>query len=453
MGRDLYNKIWHILATDGRKALKQPTTLRSLFSDRSECELKDLRVNEMNEVDVIISLGREKTCNLQEVQRYVSDLLKALKIGGVKKTRIVLQFDEKDFKTKDGVRYLRGDATLGALKNAERNLKSKYNVEIYYSEHIEKAEQIPEYLKLGVLWNREQVENANLCVKRLAEYIIKNKLSPLEAIAFISAFAYKNFEYNHVGEFGLDSHIFEKNNNIVSAIAGRKIRCVGYSQFFDAVVGELQSYFGGKLTSRLTHIIAYDAAKGRPTNGHAISQIYIDDKKYGLKAGDLFVDIDDRCVNYFKRPIEDKNENTMYEEYMYKGVPIHKTNDGKFLNNNGDAVGIKGINQEIVNNPRIIASKARWVEMGYILVDDGRVDNTSTIDQSVVTNEDIVRAVADSEAVDLDDKREKRIARMVLGAYDRIKEIKIPTVEELLEGRKITPADKGCINLIVASGF
>lgn len=425
----------------------------SLFSADLHYVIKDLRVIRDHQVSVIISLGREKECDLQELEAYLTSLLQIFEERKIKNTKIVLQFDEKAFKCENGVRYLRGDATLAELRKAENNLKKKHDVDIFYSEHIGRSDDVGKLIQHGLAWNLEQVEAANLCVKKVAEYIKKNDLSPLEAIAFISMFAHKNFSYNLDKRFD-DTNLlgFEKNNSIVSAVNYGVIRCVGYEQFFSAVVGELFSYFEGRLTSRARLIIN----KHEP-GGHAISQVYIDDEKYGLKGGDFFVDLRDELINFLKRPIHDEKGYNGESVVKTSDAQVAKTAEGLILDNEGNPRA--KVNSETVDDllikhrygVKLFSSFASWKKYGWMLLDDDIVDHT--LDYHNIPKQEIKQAKRmpitsavidnDSFRVCLVEKGPREIAKTVLKAYNNIKQIKVPTIAELLEGRKATHADKG----------
>ena len=228
---------------------------------------------------------------ISDLKDDMDNVLSLLKQLGVKESNIIMNFDEKDFKTKDGVRYLRNEYTLGELSLTEQRLKRDWNAKVYYSEHFHYLPELfnhwndfddfnSDMKKLsdeGVLWTLPQLRKANFCVEEVANIIKENNLSPMEAISYIDRFISKNLSYDHeiFEKENLNDDVrYELTNSIVAAINRKKITCVGYSSFIQAVADRLDEFNNGDYLD-VSMLSVYNK------NGcHSICSANIKDKKY-----------------------------------------------------------------------------------------------------------------------------------------------------------------------------
>lgn len=208
---------------------------------------------------------------------------------------VTLSFDQRNIDS-DKIRYRYDNVTLNNL-NYLSNYVSQLGGELYFSEFNEDFNsKLPK-------WNFEQLKKANTCINELAEYIKTNNLSPLEAVLFISAWCTQNLKYNKEGTD------LELNNTIISAVNTNLVRCVGYSEFVNAVLNaagfENTKNDGNVLIAKKISCTTEKDSNGNIIPNHCQSLIYIEDKKYGISGNYI---CDANAPNFMKIVTEQINK-------------------------------------------------------------------------------------------------------------------------------------------------
>ena len=400
----------------------------------SGLSIKGIYKTEDSQANLFLSLDRRgegKLYDMRDLRFDIGSILGMLKKFGIEKTRIVLNFKEIQLGRNDGPKYLRNDFTFSELKDAER-VASDYNSSIYYSEYLDskvfrftKANIFDQLLEEGILWNLDQVKRANLVVDKLIDVIKKEKLSPLQTVAFISAFAFKNFSYSHF-EPPVDPNYIklkgEIHNNIVAAVNCKEIQCVGYDQFFNAIARDLFYHF----MNNGDHLISESIGIQNPREnhgGHAVSVVDLKDEKYGV--GDRFlVDINLNSLNILKRPRSDFN---------LQRFPNTKDVDNNLFDRNGNQIDSKDFLERICMCPLCTDFD------GYRYVPPKLYGKYFAQDRHEQSDKKFFGPKYKSfKVLHLSKMSNKDCVKLMSKVYDDIKDVKIPSIEDLFR----QPVDK-----------
>ena len=283
--------IWGMKKTNNGEFVEDYDVILEDDGRPSGLSISFLSVDKKGNAGIVVTLkrtGEGKTYNLRDLKFDMESLLGLLKKFGVKKSKVVISLDEKMLRDSDGPKYSWSDFTLGELSAAENLLKEKYNCEWYYSEYFADDYQ---YISGGKeskmfekwfmredkrLWTLDQVKKANFAIDELVKIIKKKELSPLEAMHFIFAFSALNFKYGSLKKNK------NRSNTIVAAINRKKIKCVGYSQFLNAIVGELYDHFANSGDVLISESLSSVKCSITPEWSHAFNVVYIKDSKYDL---------------------------------------------------------------------------------------------------------------------------------------------------------------------------
>ena len=290
-------------------SLIKPMEIEESFPDG--LKLNEFFIDQSNEAYMVISLEKNKY-KIENLLQDMDSCFSLLKESAIQSYNVVFSFNEGITSSEDEIKYSRNDYTIGVFRDTENMLNENYGnkVKVRYTEYLPflglfSNKPCHNNSKLfSSLWTLDDIKKANLAIDEITELIKKEKLSPLETIAFISAFAYKNFIYSH-DSYDVPTTKFDHHNNIVAAINEQKIRCVGYDQFFRVIVNGLCDYFSESNNELVAHTISLTSKK----SGHAVSQAYIRDNKYKID-GNFLIDINRSLINFLKRPIID---NYFYE--------------------------------------------------------------------------------------------------------------------------------------------
>ena len=226
-----------------------------------------------------IYLTLEKGGDIDKIDEYFERVFKKIKsIPNSKIQNIVVNFGEETLKDKT-VRYLLDEKGLQNLVKLQKVVKENGGKLLF--------RELPNSL---IYWDFMQLIKANKCINDLAQTVKDNHLSPFEALLFISTWAQKNIKY-YEGKDTFD----EDTNTIVGAINNQKTRCVGFSQFVEAVVTSLENYYNNENSLKCNGImsVAYDrdylGRKKFYISDHSQSRHFVKDKKYGMN-GEVIVD-------------------------------------------------------------------------------------------------------------------------------------------------------------------
>jgi len=382
------------------------------------------------QADLFISLkrhGEGKLYNMRDLRFDIGSILGMLKKFGIEKTRIVLDFKEIQFGRNDGPKYLRNDFTFSELKDAER-VASDYNSSIYYSEYLgsknfwsTKTNTIDQWLGAGILWDIDQVKRANIVVDKLVNMIKQEKLSPLQTVAFISAFAFKNFSYSNFDPYGTNLK-GEIHNNIVAAVNCKEIQCVGYDQFFNAIARDLFYHFMNNGDHLISESIGIQNTREN-NGGHAVSVVDLKDEKYGV--GDRFlVDINLNSLNILKRPRSDFN---------LQRFPNTKDVDNNLFDRNGNQIDSKDFLERICMCPLCTDFD------GYRYVPPKLYGKYFAQDRHERSDKKFFGPKYKSfKVLHLSKMSNKDCVKLMSKVYDDIKDVKIPSIEDLFR----QPVDK-----------
>lgn len=151
-----------------------------------------------------------------------------------------------------------------------------------------------------VKWSFDQLKKANDCIDELARTIEKNNLSPFEAVLFVSAWANKNLKYN-------DQDVYlELTNTIIAAANRQKVKCVGFTEFINAVLNSVHfSNENGIIDVKKISCTTKKDEFGNILPNHSQSLIYINDKKYNINGGYI---CDVNAVNFIGNLAEQINK-------------------------------------------------------------------------------------------------------------------------------------------------
>ena len=197
---------------------------------------------------------------------------------------VTISFDQQKIDS-DKTRYRYSNLTLNSLE--------------YLSKYVEKiggkvtfSEFNTSFNTTKPKWTFDQLKKANDCIDELAKTIRDNKLSPFEAVLYISAWCSKNLVYHN------DCNDLELNNTILSAVNTKLVRCVGFSEFINAVlnsVGYNQAKGGDSLVAEKISCTTEKDSNGNILPNHCQSLIFINDEKYGISGNYL---CDANAVNF-----------------------------------------------------------------------------------------------------------------------------------------------------------
>ena len=275
------------------------------------------------------------------------------------------------------------------------------------------------------MWDLDQVKRANLVVDKLIDAIKKENLSPLQTIAFISAFAFKNFSYSdlqipiNLANVRLKG---ETQNNIVVAVSCGEIQCVGYDQFFNAITGDLFYHF----TNNGDHLISESISiiNSEEHEGHAVSVVDLKDKKYSIDDRFL-VDINLIRLNVLKRPISD------FKPGIYT---ITKDVDNNIIKSDGTI-----INSEDFLNQTDHCSLCTNID-GYKYVPSELSGFGKYLAQEMFRPKKKLFGphYKSFKVLHLAKMSNKDCVKLMSKVYDDIKDVKIPSIEDLFR----QPVDK-----------
>ncbi len=223
-------------------------------------------------------------CDLNNIKNDMNQILFALKTdvaGEYKLGDVTVSFGQE--KSEDwNTRYLHTEHTLRHMKDLDEIVR-KFGGNLYFSEIGQNSK---------TKWTTNQLIAANNQIDELANTIKENKLSPFEAVLFVCAWSSIHLTYNN----GCNDD--ELNNTIVSAAVTKKLRCVGFAEFVNAVLGSVNFNYldlkeypdAGILDTLKICCTTAKNEKGFCVPNHCESQIYIEDKKYDIM-GDYFCDV------------------------------------------------------------------------------------------------------------------------------------------------------------------
>lgn len=398
-------------------------------------KLEQLLVKEKGIADIGITLNLGvpdgQPYHMRDLKFDIDNLLGWLKKFGIEKSRVAISFNELKFNHEDGPKYLRSDITIGQLSELEDEVKSRYNGSVYCSEYLPDTSY-----DTNRMWTIDQVKNANCAIESLASIIQAEKLSPIEAIAFIALFAKKNIHFANDSTGN-----FEKTNTIVAAINNKQVQCVGYAQFFEAVVGELWDYFrksGDYLEAEQRNLVM---TINKNFGGHSLSQAFIKDKKYNVN-GSFLVDIGNGIELALKRKMANEESDRVWFYVFEKDYVAVKNETGEIVvidkkSNKKRSLGSFSKKDHV---PTTISVASQW-NAGYV-----KQNMEETFKQDISKPRigllGLARIIfkkrmgSPLHVLRLSKTPVEKILKTLGEAYDNISNIEIPTIEQLLAGRK-----------------
>lgn len=214
--------------------------------------------------------------NLKTIVSDVTKLIDELQLENQFVTKVVINFDNYEL---NNASYLIDDKDIKYLLELEKCLEEK-NVKLSFSEFAGSSSDA------GTSWNLEQVIKANSFIDDLVKTIKENDLSPIEATIYTLIWERKNLSYDDL------QNDCEKANTLMSAVINKKVMCVGFSDFLQAVLMKLQPFYNTskyKLSNvkKEGNITGKEPEKFQGENiyncNHCQVSVYIKDKKYNKK--------------------------------------------------------------------------------------------------------------------------------------------------------------------------
>lgn len=243
-------------------------------------------------INIKLTIPKDMELNAENINKICTFISNARDVSGFEPGEIDISFDQ--FKIAAGSsRYRFEPRRLSDIENLNTKLTSM-GCTVKYAEFNTKFNDDKEG---STKWDFEQLKKANTQIDSLAETIKKNKLSPFEAVLFIAAWSSKNLKYNDA----TGARDNEINNTIVSAVNNQLVRCVGFSEFANAVLnaaGFDQTYgkegSGVLFAEKIMTTVRKDN-DGNIVPDHCQSMIHIEDPKYNIN-GNYIMDVN--AVNF-----------------------------------------------------------------------------------------------------------------------------------------------------------
>ena len=205
--------------------------------------------------------------NGDDINRENIDLiLEKMKVAKQKGFEFMVGIDG-DMSTKsndDKVDYVYSKAQMELLLELDNALKNNGYSGVVFSEmrRIDKPEDFDRK------WSLEQVVNANREIDGYANYILKNNLSPFEAMIYIHKMA---------SQFVYRDGILENGRVLPSILNSTDIVCSGYASFVKAIVDRIN------LPGLTCDLKGCDIGNKGVMSGHCHNLIHIEDSKYEIK--------------------------------------------------------------------------------------------------------------------------------------------------------------------------
>lgn len=227
----------------------------------------------------------------EEIDKVIEFLKQARESSNFAMGEINISFGQRKVGMEE-VRYRKDKVTLENLAYLDESVKN-LGGKVYFSEFYNSFNNSSK-------WDFDQLKKANECVDNLAKTIKDRNLSPFEAVLFVSAWSSKNLSYNN------DGKNLEDNNTIVSAVTNKFIRCVGFSEFVNAVLNSagFDKETQGMLAAQKISCTTDKDSEGNIVPNHCQSLIHLEDKQYGIN-GNYICDVN--VINFIKSITEQFN--------------------------------------------------------------------------------------------------------------------------------------------------